>query len=94
MTPPTLANNRFFTSRNVRNKITLYVPAEAVAAYESAPVWSDFRIMAVGSVAKIKADVADGEVEYYNLQGIRVTPDRAGIYIRRAGGEVTKVMIK
>ncbi|MDE6555836.1 MAG: DUF5123 domain-containing protein [Duncaniella sp.] len=33
-------------------------------------------------------------VEYFNLQGIRVENPAAGIYIRRQGNKVTKVMIK
>ncbi len=37
---------------------------------------------------------ADGEAEYYNLQGIRVTtPAAGGIYIRRSGNEAVKVRV-
>ncbi len=36
---------------------------------------------------------ADGEAEYYNLQGIRVTTPAAGIYIRRCGTETKKVRV-
>ncbi len=37
----------------------------------------------------------DGEVELYNLQGIRVVGDPApGIYLRRCGDKVTKVIVK
>ncbi|MCM1163791.1 MAG: hypothetical protein NC339_06050 [Muribaculaceae bacterium] len=40
--------------------------------------------------------VADEEapVEYYNLQGIRVENPENGIYIRRQGNKVTKVLVK
>ena len=94
MTPPELADDRFCTDAGVRSHIELNVPPEAAEAYRSTPVWRDFIVNGVQSVAEVEADVAEGDVEYYNLQGIRVTPDRAGVYIRRAGGEVTKVMIK
>ncbi|MCM1032252.1 MAG: Ig-like domain-containing protein [Odoribacter sp.] len=37
---------------------------------------------------------ANAPVEYYNLQGMRVTNPSAGVYIRRQGNTVTKVFIK
>ncbi len=33
-------------------------------------------------------------VEYYNLQGVRVINPEAGLYIRRQGNKVTKVLVK
>lgn len=37
----------------------------------------------------------DGEAEYFNLQGVRVTGELApGIYIRRQGGISAKIMVK
>lgn len=36
----------------------------------------------------------NGEVEYYNLQGIRVANPESGIYIRRQGSKVSKVYVK
>ena len=46
--------------------------------------------------AGIDGIVADNEapVEYFNLQGIRVAEPSHGLYIRRQGKEVTKVMVK
>lgn len=48
------------------------------------------------SSAGIDGIVADNEapVEYFNLQGIRVAEPSNGLYIRRQGKEVTKVMVK
>lgn len=37
---------------------------------------------------------ADAECEYFNLQGIRVASPEKGIYIRRVGGNVEKVIIR
>ena len=37
---------------------------------------------------------ADGEAEYYSIQGIRVDNPANGIYIKRKGAEVTKVLIR
>ncbi len=38
--------------------------------------------------------VSDGEVEFYNLQGVRVAQPENGIFIRRQGGKVSKVVIR
>lgn len=49
----------------------------------------------VSGVEDIDAD-NDAEAEYYNLQGVRVAADglTPGIYIRRLGNSVTKVVIR
>ena len=33
-------------------------------------------------------------VEYFNLQGVRVAEPAVGLYIRRQGNNVAKVMVK
>ncbi|MDO4320546.1 MAG: hypothetical protein Q4C34_08220 [Bacteroidales bacterium] len=38
-------------------------------------------------------DGSDAEVEYYNLQGIRVDDPEGGIYIRRCGAKSDKVRL-
>lgn len=50
----------------------------------------------VSGIGDITADEADSDapVEYYNLQGIKVTNPSAGLYIRRQGSETTKVAIR
>lgn len=40
------------------------------------------------------AIASDDSVEYYNLQGVRVANPEAGLYIRRQGDSVTKVVIR
>lgn len=52
-----------------------------------------------GEVSGIKEVIAtednsNAPVEYYNLQGIRVENPAAGIYVRRQGSNVTKVLVK
>lgn len=37
---------------------------------------------------------ANGEVEYYNLQGVRVANPENGIFVRRQGNKVSKVVIR
>lgn len=44
------------------------------------------------SVSEAMEDLEDAEVEYYNLQGIRInTPQAPGIYIRKRGKNVDKI---
>ncbi|MDE6452611.1 MAG: hypothetical protein K2L27_00240 [Muribaculaceae bacterium] len=50
------------------------------------------KYMESASVSEIAAD--DAPVEYYNLQGVRVQNPGAGVYIRRQGNNVTKVMLR
>jgi len=45
-------------------------------------------------VANVSVDANGGEVEYFNLQGIRVKNPANGIYIRRQGKNVSKVLVK
>ena len=55
-----------------------------------------FRTPASGGVSDVVTDDADADapVEYYNLQGVRVTEPTPGIYIRRQGSRVDKIAIK
>lgn len=45
------------------------------------------------SILDIDAD-ANAPVEFYNLQGVRVSGNEPGLYIRRQGTNVTKVLVK
>lgn len=49
-----------------------------------------------GGVENVNAAVAESyaPVEYYNLQGVRVDNPQPGIYIRRQGSKVSKVLLK
>lgn len=47
------------------------------------------------AITEIGSDNADAPVEYYNLQGIRVAePVQGGVYIRRQGSSVEKILVK
>lgn len=45
-------------------------------------------------ISDVTADAADGAVEYFNLQGVRVANPENGVYIRTQGGKATKVFVK
>jgi hypothetical protein len=54
-----------------------------------------FTVGVVASLTDITADCNDGEAEYFTLQGIKVAGNpTTGIYIRRQGSKVSKVLIK
>jgi hypothetical protein len=46
------------------------------------------------SVVPADVEVEDAPVEYYNLSGVRVDGSIPGLYIRRQGNKVSKVIIK
>lgn len=48
----------------------------------------------LSGVADVEADSADAPVEYYNLHGVRVDNPGAGVYIRRQGDTVSKVILR
>ena len=53
--------------------------------------------MAIISMWRVSAAItADGNepVEYFNLQGVRVDNPAGGLYIRRQGSDVRKIIIK
>ena len=50
---------------------------------------NDFTSTAVEGIGS-----AEGPVEYYNLNGLKVSEPKAGIYIRRQGGKAEKVVIR
>jgi alpha-amylase len=45
-------------------------------------------------IDEIAAEAADADVEYYNLQGVRVENPTPGIYIVRRAGKVTKEIVR
>lgn len=52
----------------------------------------NFTVTGVSAIDTIEADDANLPVEYYNLQGIRVSGDEPGLYIMRQGNKVTKII--
>lgn len=49
---------------------------------------------ATSGVAELEGEDADAPVEYFNLQGVKVSGDAPGIYVRRQGKTVSKVIVK
>lgn len=71
--------------------VTFEVPAEGTNTYIKAISVSCSKILS--GVADIEAADDNAPVEYFNLQGIRVENPANGLYIRRQGSKVSKVIL-
>lgn len=75
-----------------------FVEVKAVSndnLYESKPI--KFMVASDGittGIEAIEAEAGAAEVEWFNLQGVRVENPAAGLYIRRQGNKVEKVVVK
>lgn len=75
--------------------LVIFKPNNGMAAYRIAQEgWID----TIGGIDDVTADVIDtnAPVEYFDIRGTRIDPNNAaaGIYIRRQGAHVTKLIIK
>lgn len=68
--------------------------AEAVQYPGAAQEWHGLDLdMRTDAIADVEADT-DAPVEYFNLQGVRVDNPANGLFIRRQGNKVSKVVIR
>lgn len=51
-------------------------------------------VKSTNAINAVEATDANAAVEYYNLQGVRVSVPESGLYIRRQGSTVAKVYVK
>ena len=81
-----LFNGKDVTSELVNNTYT----TSAVTEMSSLQV-----ILRQGTLTEIEETLVseDGEVEYYNLQGVKVKNPSSGLYIKKQGKKVTKVIL-
>ena len=65
-------------------------------AFANAPFDNPYKHQDQFPISDITVDGDNADVEYFNLQGIRVDADNLtpGIYVRRQGNKATKVVIK
>ena len=74
---------------------TLTVPKESVSLYQVADTWMDFWNIIGSDFSGIDETLIDDteEAEYYNLQGVKVVNPSSGLYIKKQGNKVTKVIL-
>ncbi len=79
-------------------KVVVNIPKSQIAewgvqAIDGAKAASDFAKADMSGVETIAADT-NAEVEYFNIQGMRVANPANGLYIRRQGTKVEKVYVR
>lgn len=90
--PPTA---QMYAFDGVDTSIPVYVPAASIADYQAAEEWKNFtNYQEMAGITSAVADDLNAPVEYYNLSGIRVDNPSNGLYIRRQGCKVTKVIVR
>ena len=88
-TVPTLAETAF--SQTVYENAFLHTPTDKAALYEEATGWSLFNHIADDCTTDIKQTTTDERPVYYNLQGIRVSNPRKGIFIENTKKKIIKL---
>lgn len=98
--PLTLNDNDFFISSGSYQSYYLFVDElksiKACLVYKDGDteVLSQPAIWENTGIDEIATDAVTAPVEYYNLNGIKVENPANGIYIRRCGSDVSKVIIR
>ncbi len=83
-------------------QLLVWTPAnEAAVCYLDAPdgayietITVDYRAAVAGVVNVAVDDNCIAPIEYYNIQGLRVSNPDKGLYIRRQGSKVSKIVIR
>lgn len=91
--PPALGSIVFY---NVPTQtIPLYVPGESIEAYKAADQWKDFMFIddIITGIDDIYTETLPAPAEYFNLHGVRVDRPACGVYIKRRGSKVAKVLV-
>ncbi len=85
----------------IENGITTFLaPFSHIMCVMTNPAFPDLFLMTTfinvtaSGIDSIESDGSEAPVEYFNLQGIRVNDPAPGIYIRRQGSSVSKVIVK
>ena len=72
--------------------VKVIVPEGSIDSYKAVDGWAEIADITVG-IDEIVADETDREAEYFNLNGIKVANPSSGIFIKRLGNKITKVVL-
>lgn len=92
--PPTMPEDTFFDL--VYKNATLTIPNGTTDAYKMAIGWEKFTHYTEAgssSLRGVNGTSDDEKVTFYNLQGIEVNNPQKGIFIRKQGNEMIKVVL-
>lgn len=80
----------------VRGAVLIASTADMMGVYYLSDMYLNFggKMYPAATTGISEVEAADAPVEYFNLQGIRVENPENGLYIRRQGGKVSKVLVK
>lgn len=79
--PPSFKNSSAFSNDHYKT-VNVYVPQEALAAYQSTFIWKNFLNLQAFDPAGIDpAKATDGKATYYDLRGYRLTAPKRGLNI-------------
>lgn len=91
----------FATPISAEGDYTISFPARCfeIAKYPnnwySAPFTLGFTVSADAAISEVGADLPEGAIEYFTVGGARISaPVSAGIYLRRCGSKVEKIVIR
>ena len=80
--------------RNI-TKISAYAINDAGELPNSATVTAEYRVRNWVGIDEIAVSDAEGDTEWYNLQGVRVSaPVPGSVYVKVTGGVASKVLVK
>lgn len=89
---------KFLAASKISNKDNLnaivYLINRKSNVVENAYMINSGALGGIDDIFEDSAVDADAQVEYFNLQGIRVTDPQNGVYIRRQGSDVQKVTVR
>ena len=93
-TPPQCGEKAFYGIKV--EACPLYVPTESVSLYQTAYGWRDFWNIygkEFSGIENLTIDEKEFSIEYYNLQGVKVENPDNGVYIKKQGSRMTKVVM-
>ena len=95
-TPPTCYDESVFYKVN-KDKCVLYVPIGVAEYYKTTYVWWDFNNIIEKEMSGVEDTLIDGseveQAQYYNLKGVHVVNPSSGLFIKKQGNKVTKVIL-
>lgn len=74
--------------------LVVYLTNRKTGAIENACTIKNVGNAELSGIESVTNDNSDAPVEYFNLQGLRVNEPSNGIFIRRQGNKVSKVLVK
>jgi hypothetical protein len=85
----------FNVSGNVVIKISNLSPSANTGNKDRVSIWNLTWTDAIETgIANVATEATNAPVEFYNLQGVRVANPQGGLFIRRQGNKVEKVIIR